>query len=124
MEIRTFATALVLIVALNSAAPAGKAGKTITVEGLNQIGDAARLKKLFRVAKADLKPAPLGGDLPAVTKEEVHDFLPDLKATGGYVVDKIEGFTVASDSTAYAVTDNDGVDDSSGETLFFSIGKL
>ena len=90
----------------------------------NQIGDAARLKKLYRVAKADLKPAPLGGDLPTVTKEEVHDFLSDLKATGGYVVDKIEGFTIASDGTAYAVTDNDGVDDSSGETLFFSIGKL
>ena len=90
----------------------------------NQIGDAARLKKLYRVAKADLKPAPLGGELPTVTKEEVHDFLPDLKATGGYVVDKIEGFTIAGDGTAYAVTDNDGVDDSSGETLFFSIGKL
>ena len=44
MEIRTFATALVLIVALNSAAPAGKAGKTITVEGLNQIGDAALIQ--------------------------------------------------------------------------------
>ncbi|EAS50756.1 conserved hypothetical protein [Aurantimonas manganoxydans SI85-9A1] len=90
----------------------------------NQIGNAARLKKLYRVAKTDLKPAPLGGELPTVTKEEVHDFLPDLKATGGYVVDKIEGFTIAGDGTAYAVTDNDGVDDSSGETLFFSIGKL
>ncbi|MEF2551163.1 esterase-like activity of phytase family protein [Aurantimonas sp. A2-1-M11] len=90
----------------------------------NQIGDAARLKKLYRVAKADLEPAPLGGDLPLVEKEEVHDFLPDLKATGGYVVDKIEGFAIAADGTAYAVTDNDGVDDSSGETLFFDIGKL
>ncbi|NDV87206.1 alkaline phosphatase [Aurantimonas aggregata] len=90
----------------------------------NQIGAAAKLKKLYRVAKADLAPAAIGGDLPTVTKEEVHDFIPDLKANGGYVVDKIEGFTVSADGTGYAVTDNDGVDDSSGETLFFPIGKM
>jgi len=91
------------------------------VERDNQIGEAAKIKKLYRVAKADLNPAPIGDDLPTVTKEEVHDFLPDLKATAGYVVDKIEGFTFAADGTAYAVTDNDGVDDSSGETLFFKV---
>ena len=56
-----------------------------------------------------------------VAKEEVHAFLPDLKAWNGYVVDKIEGFTFAADGKAYAVTDNDGVDDSSGETLFFPV---
>jgi hypothetical protein len=40
------------------------------------------------------------------------------------VVDKIEGFAVDVSGTGYAVTDNDGVDDSNGETLFFSIGKM
>ncbi|WP_417770233.1 esterase-like activity of phytase family protein [Stappia sp.] len=94
------------------------------IERDNQIGDNAKLKKLFRVAVSELVPAPLGGDLPTVTKEEVRDFIPDLKATGGYVVDKIEGFTVDASGTGYAVTDNDGVDDSNGETLFFSTGKM
>ncbi|MFN7104583.1 MAG: esterase-like activity of phytase family protein, partial [Pseudorhizobium sp.] len=92
------------------------------VERDNQIGDNAKLKKLYRVAIADLKPGKLGEDLPMVTKEEVHDFLPDLKAaTNGYAVDKLEGFAFDAAGTAYAVTDNDGVDDSSGETLFWQV---
>jgi hypothetical protein len=86
------------------------------IERDNQIGDAAKLKKLYRVALSDLKPAALGGELPTVAKEEVRDFIPDLKATGGYLVDKIEGFTIDVSGTGYAVTDNDGVDDSNGET--------
>jgi hypothetical protein len=94
------------------------------VERDNQIGAAAKLKALYRVAMSDLQPAALGGDLPLVAKERVHDFIPDLTATGGYVVDKIEGFAIDADGIGYAVTDNDGVDDSNGETLFFSIGKM
>lgn len=92
------------------------------VERDNQIGDKAKTKKLYRVAIADLKPAKIGGELPQVTKQEVHDFLPDLKAqTNGYVVDKLEGFAFDKAGKAFAVTDNDGVDDSSGETLFFPV---
>ncbi|MHA7970671.1 esterase-like activity of phytase family protein [Rhizobium sp. CAU 1783] len=92
------------------------------VERDNQVGNAAKIKKLYRVAIADLKPAALGGELPLVKKEEAHDFLPDLKAaTNGYVVDKLEGFAFDAEGKAFAVTDNDGVDDSSGETLFFPV---
>ncbi|MGF1475945.1 MAG: esterase-like activity of phytase family protein [Geminicoccaceae bacterium] len=94
------------------------------VERDSQIGQAAKLKKLYRVPLSDLEPAPLGGDLPMVSKEEVRDFIPDLTATGGYVVDKIEGFAIDSAGFGFAVTDNDGVDDSNGETLFFSTGKM
>ena len=96
-------------------------GALYILERDNQIGSAAKEKKLFKVSLDGVTPGAIGSELPTVTKEEVHDFLPDLKATGGYVVDKIEGFTFASDGTAYAVTDNDGVDDSSGETLFFKV---
>lgn len=92
------------------------------IERDNLIGDNAKLKKLYRVAIADLKPAKLGGELPLVTKQEVHDFLSDLKnATNGYVVDKLEGFAFDKSGKAFAITDNDGVDDSSGETLFFPV---
>jgi hypothetical protein len=92
------------------------------VERDNQIGDNAKLKKLYRVAIADLKPAKMGEELPTVTKEEVHDFIPDLKAAAnGYVVDKLEGFAFDASGKAFAVTDNDGVDDSSGETLFWEV---
>ncbi|WLR99027.1 esterase-like activity of phytase family protein [Shinella sumterensis] len=94
------------------------------IERDNLIGQAAKLKKLYRVALADLKPAKLGGDLPVVKKEEVRDLIPDLKATNGYVVDKVEGFTIDAAGNGFVVTDNDGVDDSSGETLFFGIGPI
>lgn len=95
------------------------------IERDNLIGQDAKLKKLYRVALADLKPAKLGGELPVVKKEEVRDLVPDLKsATNGYVVDKVEGFTVDAAGNGFVVTDNDGVDGSSGETLFFSIGTM
>lgn len=94
------------------------------VERDNQIADRAATKKLYRVAVAELQPAELGGTLPVVTKELVHDLLPDLAKLNGYAVDKVEGFAIDSAGTAWVVTDNDGVDDSSGETLFWSIGTM
>ncbi|MCA1489908.1 esterase-like activity of phytase family protein [Ensifer sp. NBAIM29] len=94
------------------------------IERDNLIGEAAKIKKLYRVPLADLKPAALGGELPVVRKEEVRDLIPDLKALNGYVVDKVEGFAIDAAGNGYVVTDNDGVDDSSGETLFFSIGAI
>ncbi|PZQ47832.1 MAG: alkaline phosphatase [Rhodovulum sulfidophilum] len=93
------------------------------IERDNQIGTAAKVKQVTRVPVAELKPAPLGGDLPLVSKELVRDLLPDLAASKGYVVDKVEGFAIDASGTAYAVTDNDGVDDSSGETHFLRLGS-
>lgn len=94
------------------------------IERDNQIGEDAKVKRLYRVAQSELKPAKLGGDLPLVKKELVRDFIPDLKSLNGYVTDKIEGFAIDANGTGYAVTDNDGVDDSSGETNFFTTGKM
>ena len=94
------------------------------VERDNQIGDAAKVKRLYRVPLAEMQAAPLGGELPVVTKELVRDFIPDLKAWNGYVVDKLEGFAVDAEGVGYAVTDNDGTDDSSGETFFWSVGTV
>ena len=94
------------------------------VERDNQIADAAQTKKIYRVPAAQMVPAALGGELPVVTKELVRDLIPDLKANGGYVVDKVEGLAIFEDGTAWVSTDNDGVDDSSGETFFWTIGQL
>lgn len=95
------------------------------IERDNLIGDKARVKKIFRMALADLQPAALGGELPLVTKEEVRDLIPELTSlTNGYVVDKVEGLAFDASGDAWVVTDNDGVDDSSGETLFWNAGKL
>ena len=94
------------------------------VERDNQSGEAAATKLITRVPVADLQPAELGGDLPVVTREEVRDLLPDLTAAGGYVLDKVEGLAIMADGTAWVSTDNDGVDDHSGETMFFRIDGL
>ncbi|MBE3639750.1 esterase-like activity of phytase family protein [Mangrovicoccus algicola] len=95
------------------------------VERDNQIGENAVTKKIYRIPASDMVPAPLDGDdMPMVSKEEVRDLLSDLTATGGFVLDKVEGLAIAADGTAWVSTDNDGVDDHSGETMFFSIGRI
>ncbi len=94
------------------------------IERDNQIAANAAIKKLYRVPLSAMAPAKLGEALPVVTKELVRDLLPDLAVLNGYAVDKIEGFAIDSAGTGFVVTDNDGVDDSSGETLFWSVGAL
>jgi hypothetical protein len=57
-------------------------------------------------------------------KELVRDLLPDLLATGGYALEKVEGFTIDSAGEGFAVTDNDGVDGTNGETQFMRLGQM
>jgi len=90
------------------------------VERDNQIAEKALHKKVYRVPVAELVGAEIGGDLPVVSKELVRDLVPDLALNKGYIVDKVESLAIAADGTAYAITDNDGIDDSSGETFFWS----
>ena len=91
------------------------------VERDNQIAEKAGLKAIYRVPVAELAGAELGGELPVVTKELVRDLIPDLASNNGYVVDKVESFAIDSTGKGFVITDNDGVDDSSGETFFWSI---
>ncbi|WP_375255940.1 esterase-like activity of phytase family protein [Yoonia sp.] len=94
------------------------------IERDNQIGGAAVTKKIYRIPAVEMVPAPLGEALPVVSKEEVRDLIPDLLSLNGYVVDKVEGLAIFEDGTAWISTDNDGVDDSSGETYFWSPGQF
>lgn len=91
------------------------------VERDNQHGADAVTKKIYAVPLSEMVPASVGADLPVVSKTLVRDLIPDLTSTGGYVLDKVEGLAVTPDGTAWVSTDNDGVDDHSGETMFFSI---
>ncbi|MCF1707801.1 esterase-like activity of phytase family protein [Tabrizicola sp. J26] len=94
------------------------------VERDNQVAEKAAVKQITRVPVSQMVPVELGKDLPVVTKEKVRDLLPDLAAQNGYIVDKVEGMTFDAEGNAWLVTDNDGVDDSSGETLFWTVGKI
>lgn len=90
----------------------------LVVERDNQAGPDARIKRLYRI---DLKGVAAGS---TVAKTLVRDLLPDLKAPGGLVVEKIEGSAVLANGDVYVVNDNDGVNDNSGETLLLNLGRL
>lgn len=94
------------------------------IERDNQAGAAAATKKIYRVKAAEMVPADLGGTLPVVSKELVRDLMPDLAVLKGYAAEKVEGFAIDAAGIGWVVTDNDGVADSSGETLFWSVGKI
>jgi hypothetical protein len=61
---------------------------------------------------------------PVLTKTLTIDMLPVMRATNGWTLDKLEGFAIAQDGMAYAVTDNDGLDEATDETQFFRLGRL
>ena len=90
------------------------------VERDNQRGPAASVKKVYAF---DVPPG-FGSGLPTVAKRPVADLLPALKAGDGWVQDKVEGLAVAGNGEVFAVTDNDGMDDATGETVFLRLGRL
>jgi hypothetical protein len=92
------------------------------VERDNQLDARAVTKIITRVPLSAMDGMVALGETPAVLEPElVVDLLPYLTSTGGYVLDKVEGLAIAADGTMWVSTDNDGVDDHSGETMFFAI---
>lgn len=94
------------------------------VERDNQIGEHAAIKHLYALDLASIETAHLGSELPVLEKTLERDLIADLEALNGVVTDKVEGFAIDAAGNGYFVTDNDGVDDSSGETLWWSIGQV
>ena len=96
-------------------------------------GPDAKVKRVMKVtlpeggaedATAGANGDSIGGALPMVKKELAVDVLPKLRATNGWTQEKLEGFTIAADGQMYAVTDNDALEDATGETVFLRLGKL
>ncbi|MGD8854011.1 MAG: esterase-like activity of phytase family protein [Gammaproteobacteria bacterium] len=99
------------------------------VERDNQAGPDAVIKRIYKFSIADLTPLedPAAGvtpSFPVVEKELIDDLMDDLQAPNGLVLEKIEGMAVLSDGTTLVVNDNDGVDDSNGETQLLRIDGL
>jgi len=82
-------------------------------------GPTAALKQITTV---DLSRTAGGGPLPLLSKRVVRDLLPDLRATNGWVQEKVEGLAV-SGGRVYLATDDDGVEDATGETVFLNLGS-
>ena len=63
------------------------------------------------------------GELPLLDKSLAIDVLPELQAVNGWTQEKLEGLTIGADGQVYAVTDNDGLKDATGETVFLRLGS-
>lgn len=87
-------------------------------------GFVAGLKALYRVDldDADFRELDGGDGLATVGKTLLRDVVPDLAANSIFTPEKLEGLAVAADGDVYLVTDNDGVDDVPGETVFLGLG--
>ena len=91
----------------------------LVIERDNQGGPDAAIKRLYKFSTQGLTSVADNGEVPAfplVSKTLVRDLMPDLKATGGLTLEKVEGLAVTDGGTVLVVNDNDGVDDSNGET--------
>jgi hypothetical protein len=87
-------------------------------------GFVAELKAVYGVdlASAEFRAYNDPAGLVTIGKTLLRDLLPDLAAVSIFIAEKLEGLAVAADGTVYAVTDNDGVDEATGETLFINLG--
>ncbi|MEZ5363623.1 MAG: esterase-like activity of phytase family protein [Bryobacterales bacterium] len=107
-------------------------GRFAVIERDNQGNIDAAVKKLdtFNVSRvtpqsaSELVTDPTDPAFPALTKTLARDILPDLEAPKGLVIEKVEGLTVLRNGDTLIVTDNDGVDDSTGETQLIHLGPV
>jgi Esterase-like activity of phytase len=98
-------------------------GELLVLERDKLNGPDARVKALYRVAIPDGAGVTSAADKPRVLpKTLARNLLPDLRATNGYTQEKVEGFAIAGNQNLYVVTDNDGLDDANGETVFLDLG--
>lgn len=86
------------------------------------VGDKANHKKVYEIDIPDTGAAT-GEKVTVVKKKLLVDALPKLKSTNGWTQEKLEGFAVDKIGNMYAVTDNDGVKDANGETVFMYLGQ-
>ena len=103
---------------------AASGDKLLVLERDNVGGPDARIKRVYAVSIGGVAPKPQGETFPVLGKKLVVDLLPALRATRGWTQEKVEGLGLSANGRLYAVTDNDGVDENTGETILLRLGKL
>lgn len=99
-------------------------GKFAIIERDNQSGADARIKRIYRIDVNGITPKTQAeGNFPVLSKTLAIDVLPTMQSGNGWVHDKLEGLARTTDGDVYVITDNDGVDNSTGETQFLNLGK-
>ena len=108
-------------VGLSEIVDTGNGNEFAVIERDNQGGPDASIKTIvtFTAAPADFVANDDLSESSLVSNQTLsNDLMDELQAPGGLVQEKVEGLTVLGDGYAAIVTDNDGVDDASGETQF------
>jgi len=103
-------------------------GRFAVIERDNQAGADARVKLITQIDVSDtpfLDESHAGAFnvLPKVIKRDLIA-KDDLVKANGVILEKLEGLAVTDKGTALVVNDNDGVDDSTGETQVYTIDRL
>jgi hypothetical protein len=95
-------------------------GSFLVLERDNQGGPDAAIKRLYKINLGDFSIA----DGTVIDKALVRDVIPDLRAPGGLVPEKIEGLTVTDAGDVWINNDNDGLGDNSGEHMLLNLGNV
>ena len=97
-------------------------GRFALVERDSLNGPDAALKSVVTVTLPG-EGAATGEELPlAESQGETYDLLPLLESTNGWTQEKVESLAVTEQGEVVIVTDNDALEDASGETLFARAG--
>ena len=99
-------------------------GQLAIIERDNQVALDARIKRIYIVDPSSVRFASYGEALPVLEKSLAHDLLSTLDARSISLPDKVEGVALTTDGRLFVATDNDGVDENYGETLFFELSEL
>jgi hypothetical protein len=102
-------------------APDGRTA--IIVERDDRLALSARVKRLYTVDLKSVVWREHGQPLDTFRKRLLRNVLGDLDAHSISVPDKLEGVGLTSGGELFLATDNDGVDENYGETLFFELGR-
>ena len=90
----------------------------------NQPGSYAAIKTVTVISLDDVEPAAWGEELPTGREDGSRSTCcRRCRRASGWISDKAEGLAVTADGRVFAVTDNDGVSDASGETLLLDLGS-
>jgi Esterase-like activity of phytase len=95
--------------------------KVAIVERDDRIDRDARVKRIYGVDLDVVETRPYGEGLEVVDKFLIRDVLDELDENSISIPDKLEGVAVTRDRRMFLATDNDGVDENYGETLFFPL---
>lgn len=100
--------------------PLSGGGRFIVLERDNQGGEDAAIKRLFSIDLGNFSIE----DGTTIEKSFYKDLIPDLMSYGGTVIEKVEGLAITNNGEIWINTDNDGVDDNSGEQLLLNVGTF